>query len=120
MKKTANKISGNVIYANAGKNAWITDLLPASSLTEDPSAFVPPTAASIGLVAGKHSLTGVSNIDAAKILGVTPQNFRRFTSVKEGASNQTISFAAWHYLLSRLGVKVATVVLAAVEKPLPP
>lgn len=109
MTKTANKINDNVIYVVKGKNAWIADLLPASTLTENSAAWTPPSASLIGLIAGKHSLTGVSNAEAARILGVTPQNFRRFTSVKDGVSNQTMSFAAWHYLLTRLSVRVATV-----------
>ena len=114
IEKTATQ--SNVIYAKAGKNAWIADLLPAATLSEDPAVWVPPTATQLGILAGKHSATGASNADAAKILGMTPQNFRRFTSVKPGVSNQTISYSAWHYLLSRLGVRVATIALGAVEK----
>lgn len=87
-------------------SAYIADLLPPEVLTDDPSAWRPPTAAEIRIVIGKDSETGLSGADAARLVGVFPQSFRKYTAV-DGAS--AMSFAVWHLLLHRIGVKFATV-----------
>ena len=90
--------------------AEIAELLPAEVLTEDPSAWCAPTAAEIRIVIGKDSKTGLSGAAAANLVGILPQNFRKYTSSDDAASRQKMSFAMWHLLLHRTGVKFSTIV----------
>ena len=85
-------------------------LLPAEVLTEDPAAWRAPTAAEIRIVIGKDSATGLPGAQAAHLVGVLPQNFRKYTSADYAASHQKMSFAMWHLLLHRTGVRLASVV----------
>lgn len=84
--------------------------LPAEVLTEDPWYWRAPTAAEIRVVIGKGSETGIPGAQAAHLVGVLPQNFRKYTASDDAASRQKMSFAMWHLLLHRAGVKFSTIV----------
>lgn len=88
----------------AHPNAWIASLLPDSVLTDDPERWRAPSSWEIRHVVGDGSFTGVSGAKAAAIVGVTPQNFRKYTAADGATTRQSISFSMWHYLLHRLGV----------------
>jgi len=85
-------------------------LLPVEVLTEDPAAWRAPSAAEIRVVIGKDSETGLPGAQAAHLVGVLPQNFRKYTAADDAASRQKMSFAMWHLLLHRTGVKLVSVV----------
>nr|7DTR_A Chain A, AcrIF24 [Pseudomonas aeruginosa] len=88
--------------------AWITGLLPGEVLTHDAEEWRPPTSWELRHVVGEGSFTGVSGAAAAALLGMSATNFRKYTAGDSAANRQKISFAAWHYLLDRLGVKRAS------------
>ncbi|HCK4405234.1 hypothetical protein [Pseudomonas aeruginosa] len=88
--------------------AWIAGLLPGEVLTQDADEWRAPTNWEIRHVVGEGSFTGVSGAAAAAILGMSATNFRKYTASTSAANRQKISFAAWHYLLDRLGVKRAS------------
>ena len=85
-------------------------LLPPDVLSEDPGAWRAPTSAEIRVVIGKDSATGLPGAQAAHLVGVLPQNFRKYTAADDAASRQKMSFAMWHLLLHRTGVKLVSVV----------
>jgi hypothetical protein len=89
--------------------AYIAALLPFETLTENPASWRAPTAAEIRIVIGKNSETGISGAEAANLVGVLPQNFRKYTAADDAASWQKMSFSMWHLLLHRTGVKLATI-----------
>lgn len=84
--------------------AWIAGLLPDEVLTLDPALWRAPTSWEIRHVVGEGSLTGLSGAKAAELVGVTPQNFRKYTAADDAKSRQAISFAMWHLLLRRLDI----------------
>lgn len=88
-------------------NAWISELLPAAVLSEDPEAWRSPTSWELRHVVGEGSFTGISGAAAAALVGVTPQNFRKYTARDEASTRQNMSYAMWHLLLHKLGVKRA-------------
>lgn len=88
-------------------NAWISELLPADVLTDNPEDWRPPSAWEIRHIVGEGSFTGISGARAAELVGVTPQNFRKYTASDDSRTRQSISFAMWHLLLHKLGVKPA-------------
>ena len=92
-------------------NSHITTLLPADVLTENPAEWRAPTAADIKIVVGKGSETGLPGSVAAHLVGVLPQNFRKYTAADDAASRQKMSYAMWHLLLHRVGVKQATIAI---------
>lgn len=85
-------------------NAWIAGLLPSDVLTMAPSEWRAPSSWEIRHVVGDGSFTGVSGAKAATLVGVTPQNFRKYTAADGAKTRQAISFAMWHLLLHKLGV----------------
>ena len=85
--------------------AWVLGLLPEEVLTFDAAEWRAPTAWEIRHVVGEGSFTGVAGAQAAALVGVLPQNFRKYTAADGAASRQSISFAMWHLLLHRLGVQ---------------
>ncbi len=87
--------------------SWIAGLLPDACLTSDAESWRAPTAWEIRHVVGEGSFTGVSGAKAAAIVGVSPQNFRKYTARDEASTRQPISFAMWHLLLHKLGVQKA-------------
>ena len=91
----------------APSEAWICGLLPDAVLTDNPDDWRAPTSWEIRHVVGEGSFTHVSGAKAAKLIGVTPQNFRKYTARDGASTRQPISFAMWHLLLHKLGVKRA-------------
>lgn len=85
--------------------AWIAALLPDAVLTLDPAEWRAPTSWEIRHVVGEGSFTGISGAKAAALVGVTPQNFRKYTARDGASTRQQISFAMWHLLLHRLEIK---------------
>lgn len=88
-------------------NAWIADLLPDDVLSTDPQAWRAPTSWELRHVVGEGSFTGVSGAKAAELVGVTPQNFRKYTARDGASTRQAMGFAMWHLLLHKLGVQTA-------------
>lgn len=86
---------------------WVADLLPDDVLTDDAQAWRPPTSWELRHVVGEGSFTGISGAKAAQLVGVEPQSFRKYTAREGAASRQKMSFAMWHLLLHKLGVKAA-------------
>ncbi|WP_315534086.1 hypothetical protein [Delftia acidovorans] len=84
---------------------WVTGLLPDAVLSPEPSLWEPPSNWHIRHVVGVGSFTGVSGATAAELVGVTPQNFRKYTATDSASTHQKMSFAMWHALLHRLGVQ---------------
>lgn len=87
--------------------SWVLGLLPEEVLTFDAAEWRAPTAWEIRHVVGEGSFTGVSGAQAAALVGILPQNFRKYTAADGAASRQNMSFAMWHLLLHRLGVQSA-------------
>lgn len=86
--------------------AWVCKLLPDSVLTTDADAWRAPSAWEIRHVVGEASFSGVSGSNAASLVGVTPQNFRKYTARDGASGQQRMSFAMWHLLLHRLDVQL--------------
>ena len=85
--------------------AWVTGLLPEEVLTLDAADWRAPTAWEIRHIVGEGSFTGVTGAQAAALVGVLSQNFRKYTAADGAASRQNMSFSMWHLLLHRLGVQ---------------
>lgn len=101
---TLSEFAGIAAEALAPEHHWITGLLPDSVLTDDPESWRAPTAWEIRHVVGEGSLTGISGAKAASLVGISPQNFRKYTARDDASTRQNMSFAAWHLLLHKLGV----------------
>lgn len=85
--------------------AWIADLLNDDLLTLSKAEWRPPTAWELRHVIGVGSFTDITGLAAANLVGVNASSFRKYTA-KEGArTRQEMSFAMWHLLLHRLGIK---------------
>lgn len=104
MPVTAREWAELTMRHKALENGWIANLLPDSIMTLDAEAWRAPTAFELRHVVGEGSFTGISGAKAADLLGMSAQNFRKYTAADEAASRQSISFAAWHLLLIRLQV----------------
>ena len=89
---------------------YIAARLPPDVLTEDPATWRAPTSAEIRVVVGKDSETGLSGAAAAHLVGVLPQNFRKYTAADDAVSRQKMSFAMWHLLLHRAGVRFVSII----------
>ena len=85
--------------------AWVTGLLSEEVLTLDAAEWRAPTAWEIRHVVGEGSFTGITGSKAAALVGILPQNFRKYTAADGAASRQKMSFAMWHLLLHQLGVQ---------------
>jgi len=85
--------------------AWIAKLLPGAVLTHDPEAWRAPSSWEIRHVVGEGSLTGISGATAARLVGVTPQNWRKYTASEDAKHRQRIGFAMWHTLLHALDIQ---------------
>ena len=90
----------------APPNHWITGLLPDAVLTDNPEDWRAPSSWEIRHVVGEGSFTGISGARAAALVGVTAQNFRKYTARDDAATRQKMSFSMWHLLLHRLGVQL--------------
>ena len=84
--------------------AWLAGVLPEDVMTTDPQEWRSPTAWEIRHVVGEGSFSGLSGAKAAALVGVTPQNFRKYTAADGASTRQRMSFAMWHLLLLRIGV----------------
>ncbi|HUD43548.1 MAG TPA: hypothetical protein VMR06_16285 [Dokdonella sp.] len=104
---TLSQFAGIAAAHSAPENAWTAGLMPDSVMTTEAERWRPPTSWEIRHVVGEGSFTGVSGAKAAALVGVTPQNFRKYTARDGAASRQSMSFALWHLLLHRLGVQRA-------------
>jgi hypothetical protein len=92
------------------KNGWIAGMLHPSVLTHDQWDWRAPTSWEIRHVAARGALVDYINMSgpkAAELVGVTAQNFRKYTAHEDAESHQKMSFAMWHLLLHRLGVQRA-------------
>lgn len=89
----------------AHPHAWIAGLLPEAVLTLDAADWRAPKAWEIRHVVGEGSFTGITGSKAAALVGILPQNFRKYTAADGAASRQHMSFAMWHLLLHRIGVQ---------------
>lgn len=85
--------------------AWVAGLLPDDVLTHDAEQWRAPTSWELRHVVGEGSFTGVTGAQAAALVGVLPQNFRKYTARDGASSRQNMSFAMWHLLLHKLGVQ---------------
>lgn len=85
--------------------AWIASLLPGDILTTDLEQWRPPTNWEIRHLVGEGSFTGISGAKAAAIVGVSPQNFRKYTARDGASTRQSVSYAIWHVLLHKLGAQ---------------
>jgi len=84
---------------------WVANLLPAEVMTDDIEQWRAPTSWEIRHVVGEGSFSGTSGAKAAALVGMTAQNFRKYTAADGASTRQNISFSAWHLLLQKLGVK---------------
>ncbi len=105
MRVTLSEFAALAQQHMAAPNEWMQAALPDTVLTLDPTDWRAPTSWEIRHVVGEGSLTGVSGAKAAELVGVTPQNFRKYTARDGAATRQNMSFAMWHLLLQRLGVQ---------------
>ena len=85
--------------------AWIAGLLPADVLARELADWRAPTSWELRHVVGEGSFTGRSGAQTAAMVGVTPQNFRKYTARDGASTRQGMSFAMWHLLLHKLGVQ---------------
>lgn len=85
---------------------WVTKLLPDDVLTEDISEWRSPTSWEIRHVVGEGSFSGMTGAKAAELVGISPNNFRKYTAKDGAKTRQPISYAVWHLLLHKMGVKL--------------
>ncbi|WP_199135243.1 hypothetical protein [Delftia sp. ASV31] len=103
-------VANHVPSEQEARNGWIAGMLPRSVLTHDQWEWRAPTSWEIRHVASQGALVDYINMSgpkAAELVGVTAQNFRKYTAHEGAESHQKISFAMWHLLLHRLGVQRA-------------
>lgn len=90
---------------SAAPLCWVKNLLPLDVIADDPDQWRAPTSWEIRHIVGEGSFTSISGAKAAALVGMTAQNFRKYTAADGASTRQSISFAAWHLLLKKLGVK---------------
>ncbi len=113
--RSANKLQSRAVsmseiaalssQCRAPANAWIAGLLPDDVLTDDAKEWRAPTNWEVRHIVGEGSFTGVTGSAAAELVGISPNNFRKYTAADEAKNRQNISYAAWHLLLHKLGVR---------------
>lgn len=74
-------------------------------MAQDAGEWRAPTSWELRHVVGEGSFTGVTGAQAAALVGVTPQNFRKYTARDGASTRQGMSYAMWHLLLHKLGVQ---------------
>ena len=104
MPVTLTQFAALASQYTAERNEWIQTALPRAVLTLDPAQWRAPTNWELRHVVGEGSFTGVTGAQAAELVGVTAQNFRKYLARDGASTRQAISFAMWHLLLARLGV----------------
>jgi len=88
----------------APQRYWISQVLPASSLTTEIERWEPPCSWAVRHLMGEESFAGKKITEIADLVGVSPRNFRAY-SASEGTRNRyKIPFATWHLLLQRLEI----------------
>lgn len=85
--------------------AWIANLLPDDVLTTNVEQWRAPSAWEIRHLVGEGSFTGLSGAKAAALVGISPQNWRKYTAADTAKTRQPMSYAMWHLLLLKLGVQ---------------
>ena len=83
--------------------AWIGAMLAPQVMAQTAADWRPPTPWEVRHVAGAGSFTRMSMQRGSELVGVNLQTFKRYAT--EGPNAHSISFAAWHLLLHRLGVQ---------------
>lgn len=86
---------------------WLIDLLPGEIFSIDVDSWRAPSSWELRHVVGEGSFTGLTGAQAAALVGVTPQNFRKYTARDGASTRQNMSFAMWHLLLHKTGVQAA-------------
>lgn len=86
------------------EHAWIRKLLPTNVLTTTASEWCPPSEWVIRHIVGEDSFTGVTNTVASEMVGISPQNFRKYTASDTAKNKQKMSYATWHLLLAKLRI----------------
>lgn len=104
---TISEFGQIVAEHQAPAHSWIAGLLPDEVLSRDAGRWRPPSSWELRHVVGEGSFTGVSGAKAAELVGVTPQNFRKYTARDGASTRQSMGFAMWHLLLHKLGVQKA-------------
>ncbi len=89
------------------ENSWVAGTLPSDVMTTDAEQWRAPTAWELRHIVGEGSFTSVTGAQAATLVGVTPQNFRKYTARDGASTRQNMSYAMWHLLLHKLGVQRA-------------
>ena len=110
-----NKTEGQDVVA---PNAWIADLLPPDVLTTDAAAWRAPLGSEIRVLIGRDSMTGMAGAAAAKLIGVTPQTWRKYTAGEAAKVRHLIPFASWQLLLHCTGVQLVLVHAPVLKKPM--
>lgn len=82
-----------------------TFTLPYEVLSRSPSVWRAPTNHEIRQLIGKDSFSGITIAEAAQLVGVTPQNFRKYLARDGASTRQKMSYAMWHLLLHRLNIQ---------------
>lgn len=90
--------------ARPPKLAWVADLLPDAVMTDNPADWQAPTSWQLRHIVGEGSFSGISGAKAAELVGVTPQNFRKYLAADSASTRQKMSFAMWHLLLQKIGM----------------
>lgn len=85
--------------------------LPDDVLTDSADSWSHPTPAEIRAVIGE---AGLSVSDAARLVGVNSSNFKKYIRHEGAATVSKMSFAMWHLLMHRTGVRTAKVVQKAI------
>jgi len=94
-----------LIAKPAAPLAWVQALLSDEVLTENSDEWQAPTTWQIRHVVGQGSFTGATGAQAAALVGVSPQNFRKYLAPQGAKQRQHIGYSMWHLLLHKLGVK---------------
>lgn len=88
-----------------GQKYFHVGSMPKEVMTEDPDRWRSPTPEEIKKVVGTDSVTRISTAAAARMVGVDPSNFRKYTAPSTAKHSYQISFSMWHFLMHKLGVK---------------
>lgn len=105
MRVTLDEFAIIAAHHIASPCEWMQSAMPDAVLALDPAQWRAPTAWELRHVVGEGSFTGITVAKAAELVGVTPQNFRKYLARDGAATRQNMSFAMWHLLLQRLGVQ---------------
>lgn len=88
----------------APQRYWISQVLPASSLTTEIERWEPPSSWAIRHLMGEESFVGKKITEIADLVGVSARNFRAYSAAEGTRNRYDIPFATWHLLLQRLEI----------------